>query len=120
MHLEDAHALAIGISSYQHARPLPPVHDAEDVASVLADPQHGAYPAANVHTLLEGAATRAAILEALAALAKRTTEASSVFLYFSGHGGRASSPGGDTCYLVPADGDTSTAEKLAATAISAA
>jgi uncharacterized caspase-like protein len=120
MKLDDAHALAIGISSYRHAPALPPVHDAEDVAAVLADPQHGAYAPANVHTLLDTAATRAAILEALTALARRTSEASTVFLYFSGHGGRTRSAGADTCYLVPVDGDTSTAETLAATAISAA
>lgn len=119
MHLGDAHALAIGISSYRHTRPLPPVHDAEDVASVLADPQHGAYPAAHVHTLLDDAATRAGILDALDALARQTSETSTVFLYFSGHGGRARSASADTCYLIPVDGDTSTDDTLAATAISA-
>jgi hypothetical protein len=119
MNLGDAHALAIGISSYRLAPALPPVSDAEDVAAVLGDPRHGGYPAGNVRTLLEAAATRAAILDALDAIARETTERSTVFVYFSGHGGRIAASGADTCYLIPVDGDTATPDALAGTAISA-
>jgi hypothetical protein len=67
MILEDAHALAIGISRYHHVAPLPEVKDAQDVAAVLAAPVHGAYLAAHVTLLVDGAATRTAILDAIIA-----------------------------------------------------
>ena len=103
MTLDDAHALTIGISRYQHIAALPDVSDASDVAAVLVDPTLAGYPAANVQSLLDAAATRAAILGALDQLAQRTTASSTVLLYFSGHGGRASPTGQDTCYLMPVD-----------------
>src|ERR1041384_6360189 len=87
--LPDAHALSIGISAYRHVRPLPATEDAADVAAVLRDPALCGYPEGSVRVLLDGEATRAAILAELDSLAARTTEHSTVFLYFSGHGGRA-------------------------------
>jgi len=102
--LDDAHALTIGISRYQHIAPLPDVCDAGDVAAVLVDPGLAGYAPGNVQSLLDAAATRAAILGALDQLAQRTTASSTVFVYFSGHGGRASPAGQDTCYLMPVDG----------------
>lgn len=115
--LHDAHALTIGVSRYQHISALPDVHDASDVAAALADPALGGYSPGNVQSLLDGAATRAAILDALDQLARRTSDASTVFLYFSGHGGRADRNGQDTCYLMPVDGRT-TDEAIDRTAIS--
>jgi len=116
--LQDAHALTIGISPYQHIAPLPATQDAQDVAGVLRDGALGAYPDGNVRSLLDGAATKAAILDELARLASRTTERSTVFIYFSGHGGRATGPDGETCYLMPVDGQDGSHEILSATAIS--
>ena len=84
--LEDAHALVIGISRYLHAPELRTTQDAQDVAAVLGDPACCGYPPAAVRVLLDGDATRAAILAALDALAHDTREASTVFLYYSGHG----------------------------------
>ncbi|HEU4726789.1 MAG TPA: caspase family protein [Kofleriaceae bacterium] len=103
MTLHDAYALAIGISQYQHIPSLPEVHDAPDVAATLVDPGFGGYPEARVQTLLDGAATRAAILDALDQLAQRTRDSSTVLLYFSGHGGRVHRNGADVCYLMPVD-----------------
>jgi hypothetical protein len=117
MILEDAHALAVGVSRYQHIRPLPDVMDAEDVAAVLADPRHGAYPPGHVALLRDGEATRAAILDRLDALAARTGPRSSVFLYFSGHGGQLTGAAPE-CYLMPVDAADEGADDLARTAIS--
>jgi hypothetical protein len=114
MTLDNAHALAIGISKYTHVSPLPEVRDAEDIATLLADPSFCGYPTTNVTPLLEAAATRTAILAALDALAARTQPSSTVFLYFSGHGGA----NGDDCYLMPIDGVWNQPEDLARTAIS--
>ncbi|HSK03826.1 MAG TPA: caspase family protein [Kofleriaceae bacterium] len=118
--LPDAHALVIGVSAYQRVRPLPAVHDAEDVAAVLADPARGGYPAGNVRILLEERATRAAILGALDELAARARPASTVFVYFSGHGGAASHGGAETCYLMPVEAAWGDPAALEATAISGA
>jgi Caspase domain/TIR domain len=105
---EDAHALVIGIP--------PGVADAEDMADVLRDPALCGYPRANVHTLLDGAATREAIYAGLDALAKSTRETSTAFIFFSGHGVRAR--GTDRYYLMPADGVKTSQDELARTAIS--
>lgn len=107
----DAHALVIGISEYQHVSRLSHKPDAEDMAETLADATLCAYPKENVRVLLQGQATKARILEELGALARRTGEGSTVFLYFSGHGGLRDR----TCYLVPVDG---TSEAMKETCIS--
>ncbi|HWO21218.1 MAG TPA: TIR domain-containing protein [Kofleriaceae bacterium] len=122
MNLEDAHALIVGISAYRHVRPLPQVQDAEDVAALLADPARCGYPAAQIRVLLESAATRAAILGALDELAARARPSSTVFIYFSGHGGAAIAPPGgpDRCYLMPVDAGWGEPAELEATAIAGA
>lgn len=105
---DDAHALVIGV---------PPGRlDAEDIASVLRDPERCAYPAARVRTLLDGEASRDAIYAGLDAIARDATEESTAFLYFSGHGVRAR--GTDSYYLVPADGVRTSHDELKRTAIS--
>jgi hypothetical protein len=119
MILEDAHALTIGISRYQHVAVLPPVMDAEDIAAVLTSPHHGAYRAEHVALLCDGAATRAAICDGLDALAARTGPSSTVFVYFSGHGGQLAVPSGGTeCYLIPADTSGSRPADIERTALS--
>jgi hypothetical protein len=104
----NAHALAIGISRYRHVARLPEVFDAQDVHEVLHDPAIGGYTP-GPPPLLEQAATKSAIVEALASLARRTDDSSSVFFYFSGHGGRAR----ETCYLMPVDGDPAALDRTA-------
>lgn len=117
MLLDDAHALVIGISRYQHAPELRTTQDAQDIAAVLQDPACCGYPPAAVRTLLDGDATRAAILAALDALARDTRESSTVFIYYSGHGAQAA---GETSsyYLVPVDASVSSRDDLERTAIS--
>jgi Caspase domain/TIR domain len=114
----DAHALVIGVSAYQHISPLSPKPDAQDMATVLADPALCAYPKENVRVLLQEEATRERILEELGALAQRTSEQSTVFFYFSGHGGLARVKGAETCYLMPVGARAETLADLNETAIS--
>jgi uncharacterized caspase-like protein len=115
--LEDAHALVIGISRYLHAPELRTTQDAQDVAAALSDPGCGGYPPAAVRVLLDGDATRDAILAALDALAHDTRESSTVFLYYSGHGARAAGAHA-SYYLVPVDAAITSRDELDRTAIS--
>jgi hypothetical protein len=118
MMLEDTHALVIGISRYVHLPALPTTQDAQDVAAVLQDPACCGYPPAAVHLLGEASATRAAILAALDALAQATREDSTVFIYYSGHGARASGGSADSYYLIPVDAVAASYDDLERTAIS--
>jgi len=117
--LDDAHALVLGVSSYLHVSPLPPaVRDgAGRLAEVLADPHHGGYPRHQIRSLFDGDVTRQAVLEELEVLAATAGPESTLFLYFSGHGGRAGDGTGCT-YLLPVDADDASPATLAATAIS--
>ena len=118
--LEDAHALVLGVSSYLHAKQLPNAGNAaRQIAEVLADPHLGGYPDHQVRSLVDGEVTRRAVLEELAVLAAQTGPHSTVFLFFSGHGGRSDDGSGEV-YLLPVDADDANAATLAATAISGA
>jgi hypothetical protein len=116
MSLTNAHALVIGASQYQHIRPLPPVADAVDLASVLRDPTACGYDPASVVLLQESEATRARILDELDRLGQRAGRDATALVYFSGHGGQAAS-GGES-YLMPIDGEWGAPDRLDATAIS--
>lgn len=89
MHFTHGHALLIGVGSYQFAPQLDvpiTVADATALAEVLRDPGFCGYPPSQVTLLHDGTATRAAILDALRALVRRTTVADTVLLFYSGHG----------------------------------
>jgi hypothetical protein len=103
--MESAHALVIGIADYAHVPKLPPtvIDDARDVRDLLVDPQHCGYPPDHVRLLLDGEATRDAILAALADLAERSEKTSSVVIYVSSHGGRVKSGQGAGEYLIAVD-----------------
>lgn len=116
----DAHALVIGVSAYQHLTKLSPKPDAQDMAEALADPALCAYPAANVRILLEEEATHARILEELTALGQRAGKDSTVFFYFSGHGGQLRTDSGDSCFLMAVDSKATSIAELTDSAISGA
>jgi len=120
--MDNAHALVIGIADYRHVNRLPPtvLQDARDVRDLLVDPQHCAYPPGNVQLLLDGAATQAAMRQALADLAARSDEDSTAFCYVSSHGGRIESGPCAGEYLLPVDTAYTSAESVAQTAISGA
>jgi hypothetical protein len=112
------HALVVGIDDYfgPGVPPLPRTvrQDAEDVAGLLLDQSRCGYADGSVRPLLGRGATREAIRRALDDITGAATPDSTVVLYFSCHGWQL--PGGE--YLMPADADASSAERVAATAIS--
>jgi hypothetical protein len=86
----EAHALVVGIARYDHLRPLPAAiaEDVRRVQAMLEDPQRSGY--VRVRSLQDKEASSPKILGELAELAK-VPATSTVFLYFSCHGGRTRS-----------------------------
>lgn len=88
MAFEHGHALVIGVGKYLHHpqanRPMA-AEDARQVAQVLEDNRLCGYLAKNVTLLTDQAASRQAILQALANLAM-TGAGDTVLLFYSGHG----------------------------------
>jgi hypothetical protein len=117
--IENAHAMVVGIANYWHINKLPPsvLDDAKDIYSLLIDPQHCGYPKDNALLLLDGQATQAAIRNALAELAQRSDQDSTVFFYISSHGGRLESSAYAGEYLLPVDTNYASDQSLAQTAI---
>ena len=118
--MDNAHALIVGIANYGQIPSLPEsvLVDAELIRNVLADPALCAYPPANVEMLLDHHANQAGMRAAFQRLIDRTDADSTVFIYFTGHGGQVSDGPQRGEYLLPADVDYSSEERLAATAIS--
>jgi len=81
----ERHALLIGISKYQHIRPLEgPRYDARALRQALIEEWD--FDPAHIAMLLDGDATRSRIEAALAELLERTQPGDYVLIYFSGHG----------------------------------
>lgn len=101
------HALLIGVANYQKISSLPAaiLNDVNDVAATLSTPNYCAYAPANVVTLLDENATRAAILKCLDELAARAGPEDTACVFFSGHGGVVGSPGNEDSVLVTVDSD---------------
>ncbi|MCX6031511.1 MAG: caspase family protein [Chloroflexi bacterium] len=120
--LDNAHALVIGIASYQHVTALPAtvLQDAQAIHDALVDSAVCGYATENVRLLLDGQATRDAIRGALADLAGRCDADATFFCYVSSHGGQI--PGGPYAgeYLLPVDAAYDSDESVAQTAISGA
>ncbi len=115
---DNAFGLIVQVSTYQHVPPLPAVDDAAALAVLLTDPDRGGYQSDHVRLLLDTEATRARFLSALGELAERTDADSTVFLYFSGHGGHVGSGPHAGEYLLPVDAVYPDDEALAASAVS--
>jgi hypothetical protein len=113
--IDDAHALVVGIAGYHHLRKLPPVEDAPDIARLLIDADFCGYPSKNVHLLLDGPAmaqcpdllatlaTGPALRAGLERLADDAGPRSTVFIYFSGHGGQIPEGPKMGQYLLPVE-----------------
>jgi hypothetical protein len=114
-----AFAFVVGIDDYTGSgiTPLPRTvrQDAEDIATLLKDPNRCGYAADHVRLLTGRFATRDAIRNAFDELKMAANPDSTVLLYFSCHGWTL--PEGE--YLMPANADATSAERIAATAISA-
>lgn len=101
------HALLIGVANYQQISSLPAavLNDVNDVARTLSSPDYCAYAPANVVTLLDANATRAAVLNGLDELAARANPDDTVCVFFSGHGAVVGNPGNEDSVLVTVDSD---------------
>ena len=99
------HALLIGVANYQQVSSLPAaiLNDVNDVAATLSSPQYCGYPSANVITLLDASATRAAVLKGLDELAARAGPDDTACVFFSGHGAVVGSPGSEDSVLLTVD-----------------
>jgi caspase domain-containing protein/TIR domain-containing protein len=120
--MTNGQALIIGIADYRFVNPLPRavLSDAADVCCVLTDPHACAYPGANVTRVLNHQASKQSIQQALAGLASRSNHDATVFVYFSGHGGRIGSGCSAGEYLLAVDTVADSPEALASSAISGA
>lgn len=118
--MDDAYALIVGIADYLHVPKLPAAvrNDAREVRDLLVDPGYCGYPSAQVTMLLDGEATRAAVIGALSRLAADVRPSSVVLVYISGHGGRVPSGIFAGEYILPVDALLASERDLAATAIS--
>lgn len=81
--LSNAFALVIGVGNDLPAS----AEDARAIYNILVDEELAGYKKENITLLVDGDATNTRIIEALDDLVKRTDEESSVFMYYSGHGG---------------------------------
>jgi hypothetical protein len=120
--LPNAYALICGIANYQRVHRLPSavLNDVQAIRDVLVDPQQCAYAPENVTLLLDGAATKAALQQALGDLRTKANPDSTLSVYFSGHGGRIETPPHAGEYLLPVDVRYDSVQTLAASAISGA
>lgn len=117
---DDAYALIVGIADYMHVTKLPDAvrNDARDVRDLLVDPRYCGYPPGHVTLLLDGEATREAIVGAMSGLAAHAHPMSGVLIYISSHGGRVVSGAFAGEYLLPVDTVLASDTDLAVTAIS--
>jgi hypothetical protein len=95
-------AVVIGINSYDgYWRPLKnAVNDAEGFANILRDE----YQFDEVHTLLDGQATRRNIIQKFEWLADKTTKDDNVLIFYAGHG--QFNKGLNKGYWVPVDANS--------------
>jgi hypothetical protein len=117
---ENSHALVVGVANYKFINKLPEtvLNDARDITDLLKSPQHCGYSPETVSLLLDEDATQKAITQALADLTQNTDADSTVFIYFSGHGGQIEYGEHAGEYLLPVDTNPQSIDALTATAIS--
>jgi hypothetical protein len=106
--MNNAHALVIGVGSYLNRRypDLPAtVRDAQAIADTLTDPNRCGYVSGNVQVMTGEQATADNIRISLQDLVDKAEERTTVFIYFSGHGGRIQENGEWKSYLCPREAD---------------
>ena len=117
MEFRDAHALLVGVGQYISPSfpDLPaPKCDVQAIEAVLSDRRRCGYSARNVTRITDQEATANDIRAALADLARSAGPESTVFVFFSGHGGRVAESRVWRTYLCPHEADL---RDLEATAI---
>ena len=120
--IDNAHALIVGIAGYHSVRRLPQsvINDAKAIHATLTDPGLCGYPPAQVQLLYDDKATLAALRAGLQELAANTSDDASVFIYFSGHGGRIAAGPYAGEYLVPVDANAGDDAGMAVSCLSGA
>ncbi len=111
-------ALLVGVGAYPEARHRldGPVHDVATMQNLLTTRLDA--KAADIRTLVDAKATKAAIMKELAALLPRSAPGDLVFIYFSGHGtsARDRNVAADLPYgtgaFIPFDGTTNPEKSL--------
>lgn len=118
--MENAQALIVGIANYHKINKLPEtiLKDAEDVYDLLISPQHCGYLSENVQLLLDKQASKTTLLQALTNIAHRSNKDSTIFIYFSSHGGQVKFGSYAGEYLLPVDTNAGSEASLGQTAIS--
>lgn len=105
------YALLIGISRYRVLPTLPGAHNDVDLMRNVLSSQHGFAPD-HVRVLLDEAATRSGIMNALQEVIGQARPQDTVFIHYSGHGSQIQDFNGDETddhldeTLVPYDGRT--------------
>lgn len=97
--------LSIGISAYRDERMalVFPRKDASDLVSILAPQEPRFYRQIEARSLLDGQATRTAVLEGLQWISDQTTERDVAIVFLAGHGVVQAARG--EFFFVPYDGD---------------
>jgi uncharacterized caspase-like protein len=101
---DNSYALVVGINKYKHSSPLAYAsNDASEIARTLID--KFAFPETNVSVLLDGEATRVAIVQSYMKFTNKHSIGGNdrILFFFAGHGHTV---GGrrETGFLIPADG----------------
>lgn len=103
----NAYALLIGVGNCKYTDWSLPVSslDARELRQTLADPTLCAYPAEQIRVLSDEQATRNGILQAIDELAQKPADQgdATVLIYYSGHGWRQKTDGGERFFLIPHD-----------------
>jgi len=95
-------ALVIGINQYTHFSPLDiACNDAKSIGEILL--RSLGFPPENVAVLLDGQATKAAIMKQFLAFESLSPD-DRLLVFFAGHGTTVTGQRGPVGYLVPADG----------------
>jgi hypothetical protein len=113
MNFSKGRALIVGIANYKTVSRLPSavLNDANDVASLLANPTFCGYDGSQVTVLLDSEATLAHLRHNLNSLVANTDSSDSVTIFFSGHGALVGGSSGDpVSALVPVDFDPKSPE----------
>ena len=113
------YGLVVGIAEYEYINSLPEsvINDAQDIRSCLVSENLCAYKSGNVRILTDAQATKDNLLEAFGWLASMGEEDSTIFIYFSGHGGRITEGEFSGEYLLPSDCSYSSEQVLAESSI---
>lgn len=118
MTLENSYALVVGITQYENVTPLPRVSDVEKIEQTLIDPMLCGYSNDAVRRLSDSESTLAALREGMEWLDSVTDTDSTVFIYFSGHGGRIEDGKFAGEYLLTVDSSFADNRTLADTSMS--